>query len=288
MNGEIVLVVHRLQTGTGKLKGKVMTGPCGNLKQCIRGAAELAIRRCAQGLLTVETLSARTREEWETLPYQEDQPSSKLLNRIALRHCSCTLYQACCSPDAETRNCAFENLYRYLTRSLQHSKFAPSLVQYEGAAGDVLQQALEIVQNACASHPPAGPDDPAAFLKWTMTILFRQAYVFVTKTALEPTVSLDAQYEVYREKLEAQHDYDPEAQFDSQELQQTLRHAILSLSNERYRQVLFGTYLAEMDERELATLLGVQVQDVYLWRYRALKALRSNRKVVEALRLWLR
>src|SRR5713101_6519678 len=60
------------------------------------------------------------------------------------------------------------------------------------------------------------------------------------------------------------------------------------LSNKRYRQVLFGTYLAGMDERELATLLGVQVQEVYLWRHRALKALRSNRKVAEALRLWLR
>jgi RNA polymerase sigma factor (sigma-70 family) len=265
-----------------------MAGLGGDLEQCIRSAAELAIRRCAQGLLTIETLSPRTREEWEALPYQEDQPSQKLLNRIALRHCSRTLYQACCSADAETRNCAFENLYRHLTRSLQHSKFGPSLAQQEGAAQDVLQQTLEIVQNACASHLPGGPDDPAAFLKWTMTILFRQAYASVTKTALEPTVSLDAQYEVYEEKLDAQHNYDPEARFDSQELQQTLRHAILSLSNERYRQVLFGTYLAGMDERELATLLGVQAQDIYLWRYRALKALRGNQKVLEALRLWLR
>lgn len=265
-----------------------MTGPSGDLEQCIHGAAELAIRRCAQGLLTVETLSARTREAWEKLPYQEDPPAQKLLNRIALRHCSRTLYQACCSPDAEARNCAFENLYHYLAQKLQYSPYAPSLVKHEGAAEDVLQQALAIVQNACAAHPTNGPDDPAAFLKWTMTILFRQAYAFITTTIQEPTVSLDAQYEVYLEKLEAQQDHDPEAQFDSQELQQTLRHAILSLSNERYRQVLIGTYLAGMDERELAILLGAQVQDIYLWRHRALKALRSNRKVVEALRLWLR
>jgi RNA polymerase sigma factor (sigma-70 family) len=265
-----------------------MTEPCGDLERCISSASELAIRRCAQGLLTVEMLSAQTREEWETLSYQEDPPSQTLLNRIALRHCSRTLYQACCSADAEKRNCAFENLYRYLTHSLQHSKFAPSLAQCEGAAEDVLQQALATVQNACASHPPTGPDDPAAFLKWTMTILFRQAYAFVTKTVQEPTVSLDAQYEMYREKLEAQQDDDPEAQFDSQELQQALKNAILSLSNERYRQVLIGIYLAGMDERELAALLGVPVQDVYLWRYRAIKALRSNRKVGEALRPWLR
>ncbi len=265
-----------------------MTEPCGDLEQCIGSAAELAIRRCAQGLLTVEMLSAQTREEWEALPYQEGPPSQTLLNRVALRRCSRILYQACCSPDAETRNCAFENLYRYLTHSLQHSKFATSLAQSEGAAEDVLQQALALVQLACASHPPTGPDDPAAFLKWTMTILLRQAYAFVTKTALEPTVSLDAQDETYKEKLEAQQDYEPEAQFDSQELQQALKNAILSLSNKRYRQVLTGIYLAGMDERELAALLGVQVQDVYLWRYRALKALRSNRKVVEALRPWLR
>ncbi len=265
-----------------------MTEPRGDLEQCIRSAAELAIGRCAQGLLTVEMLSAQTREEWETLSYQADSPSQTLLNRIALRHCSRTLYQACCSPDAERRNCAFDNLYRYLTHSLQHSKFAPSLARYEGAAEDVLQQTLASVQIACASHPPGGPDDPAAFLKWTMTILFRQAYTFITKTAQEPTVSLDARYEMYREKLEAQHVDDPEAQFDSQELQQALKNAILSLSNKRYRQVLIGTFLAGMDERELAALLGVQLQDVYLWRYRALKALRSNRKVVEALRPWLR
>ena len=67
-----------------------------------------------------------------------------------------------------------------------------------------------------------------------------------------------------------------------------LSNAILSLSNKRYRQVLSGIYLAGMDERELATLLDAQVQDVYLWRCRALKALRSNRKVVEDLQIWLR
>ena len=265
-----------------------MTGPCGDLEHCVRSAAEVAIRRCAQGLLTVEMLSTLTRKEWETLPYAEEQSCQRLLNRIALRHCSRTLYSACCSPDAETRNCAFENLYCYLAHALQRSKFAPALIQCEGAASDVLQQALGIVQSACASHPPTGPDDPAAFLKWTMTILFRKAYAFVINTVQEPAVSLDALYEAYAEKLEAQQENDPEAHFDAQELRQMLQRAILSLSNERYRQVLYGTYLAGMDERELATLLGAQLQDIYLWRYRALKALRGKREVVEALRLWLR
>jgi RNA polymerase sigma factor (sigma-70 family) len=268
-----------------------MTEPCSDLEQCIRSAAELAIRRCTQGLLTVEMLSARVREEWEGQSHkehQEDQLSQKLLNRMALRFCSRILYQACCSPHEETRNCAFENLRRYLAHSLQRSIYAPSLIQHEGAAEDALQLALAIVQKACKPHPTDGPDDPAAFLKWTATILLRQAYAFVTKTEQEPTISLDAQYEEFIDRLEDQRNYDPEAHFDSQELQQTLGNVILSLSNKRYQQVLYGTYLAGMDERELATLLGVRIQEVYLWRHRALKALRSNRKVVEALRPWLR
>jgi RNA polymerase sigma factor (sigma-70 family) len=265
-----------------------MTGPGGDLEQCVRSAAEGAIRRCAQGLLTVETLSARVRQEWDALPYREEQLSQKLLNRIALRHCSRVLFLACCSPDAETRNRAFENLRRYLTRSLQRSPFAEKLVQYEDAAEDVLQATLAIVQKDCAGYPPRGPDDPAAFLKWTLTILDRQAYALTKKREQEPTVSLEAEYVEDRGELENAVSDDPQARFELLELQQTLGNAILSLSNKRYRQVLFGTYLAGLEERELATLLGVQLQDVYLWRHRALKALRSNRKVLEALWPWLR
>src|SRR5207302_803701 len=108
-----------------------------------------------------------------------------------------TLYQACCSPEAERRNCAFENLYRYLTRSLQRSPFAESLMQLEDAAEDVLQATLAIVQKDCASHPPKGPDDPAAFLKWTLTILDRQAIAFIKKTEQESAVSLEAEYEAF-------------------------------------------------------------------------------------------
>lgn len=266
-----------------------MTGPCGDLEQCIRGAAEAAIRRCAQGLLSVETLSARVREEWEgreELP--QDQPCQKLLGRMALRHCSQALFQACCSPDADTRNCGFENLRRYLTRSLQHSPYAEKLAQLEDAAEDVLQAALAILQQDCAGHPPRGPGDPAAFLKWALTILHRQAYAFIKKAEQEPAISLEADYEAYGEELKNPGSDDPEARVELQELQQTLGNAILSLRNKRYRQVLFGTYLAGLDERELATLLGVQLQDVYLWRCRALKALRSNQQVLDALRLWLR
>lgn len=267
-----------------------MIGTCGDIEQSIHSAAEMAIRRCAQGLLTVETLAAQVREEWEGLPYRQEQEQlcQKLLNRIALRYCSQVLFRACCSQDAGTRNCAFENLCRYLTRSLQHSPYAEKLAQLEDAAEDVVQATLAILQKDCASHPPKGPDDPAAFLKWTLTILDRQAYALIKKAGQELAISLEGEYEVNGEGLNNAGGDDPEASFEMQELQQMLSNAILSLSNKRYRQVLYGTFLAGMEERELATLLGVQVQDVYLWRCRALKALRSNRKVVEALRLWLR
>src|SRR6266852_5442048 len=214
-----------------------MTEPCGDLEQCIRSAATLAIGRCAQGLLTIDAVSEQVREEWEAQPHKdraENQPTQQLLNSMALRYCSGTLYQACCSPLEETRNCAFANLRHYLAQKLQHSPYASPLIQYEGAAEDVLQMALEIVQKACMQHPPDGPDDPAAFLKWTITILYRQAYALVTKALQEPATSLDAWYEVYTDQLENPRNYDPEAHFDSQELHQTLENAILSLSNKRY------------------------------------------------------
>lgn len=267
-----------------------MIGTGGEIEHWIESAVELAIRRCAQGLLSVETLSAQVREEWKGLSYQQEQEQTcqSLLNRIALRYCSKALFQACCCADEDTRNCAFENLHRYLTRSLQHSPYAEQLVQLEDAAEDVVQATMAIVQKDCASQPARGPDDPAAFLKWTLTILNRQAYAVVHKANQEPAISLDAGYEVYEEGMKNTDDNNPEAYFEMQELQHMLSNAILSLSNKRYQQVLSGIYLAGMDERELATLLGAQVQDVYLWRCRALKALRSNREVVEALRPWLR
>ncbi|GAC1568533.1 MAG: hypothetical protein NVS3B14_18060 [Ktedonobacteraceae bacterium] len=261
---------------------------CSDLEQYIRSAAGLAIRRCAQGLLTVDTLARQVKEEWEARTHDADPSPQKLLNRLALRYCSRTLYMACCSPQEDTRNCAFENLRRYLDQALQRSIYASTLIQHDDAAEDLLQQTLAVVQKACMRCPPDGPDDPAAFLKWTQTILLRQAYAFVSKTRQEETASLDAQSETHTDQLEAQHNYDPEAHFDTLELQQALKNAILSLRNPRYRQVLLGTFLAEMEERELATLMGVQAQEVYLWRYRALKALRSKREVVEALGPWLR
>ncbi len=265
-----------------------------DLEQRMRSAAGLAIVRCAQGLLTVDRVVREVREEcnrWEGQACEEQEdndPPQTLLNRLALRYCSRELYLACCSPHTDIRNCAFENLNRYLQHSLQHSMYAPALSRHMDAAEDTVQQTLIIVQRACTRHPPEGPDDPAAFLKWTQTILLRQAYAFVTENQQEETISLDTQSDTLLDCLQDQSDHDPEAHFDLWELKHALKHAILSLSNLRYQQVLFGTFLAGMEERELAALMKVEVQEVYLWRHRALKALRGKREVAEALRAWLR
>ena len=68
-----------------------------------------------------------------------------------------------------------------------------------------------------------------------------------------------------------------------QELQKTLVNALLSLRNPRYRQVLLANYFMDLDEREMAQQLGVDVQDVYLWRHRALKALRQQPGILQLL-----
>jgi RNA polymerase sigma factor (sigma-70 family) len=259
---------------------------CSDLERNIYSAAERAIQRCARELLTVELVAMQVRKEWEELSQRNEEPSQKLLNRLALRYCSRILYRACCSSQTEIRNFAFANLRRYMEQTLRQSKYAPSLTT--SAAEDVLQQTLADLQEAFIENPPGGPNDPSAFLKWAQTVLIRHAYASVEKMRHEMTVSLDEQPEAYIEQVVDQKNLDPEEGVVSRELQQVLKNAILSLSNPRYQKVLIGIYLVDLEERELAAFMGVQVQDIYLWRHRALNALRSKREVIEALRPWLR
>ena len=63
-----------------------------------------------------------------------------------------------------------------------------------------------------------------------------------------------------------------------------LGNAILSMRNPNYRLVLAYTYLAGVDEDELAQRLHIAVQDVYMWRYRALRTLRRNQEIMRILR----
>ncbi len=153
---------------------------------------------------------------------------------------------------------------------------------------DVLNQTLVELHQALLRTTSAGPDDPAAFLKWTQTIVLRQAHTFLQKNRREQHISLDNQPEGFMEQFVDSNNADPQEQVVRKELQETLKNAILSLKNPRYRDVLLCTYLAGIDEGELASRLGVQVQDVYMWRHRALKALRSKPEVMQALWPWLR
>jgi len=190
------------------------------------------------------------------------------------------------SPQPDLRNRAFDNLRCYLERSLRNSGYAATLQEYENATEDVLHQTLEELHLALIRNSSAGPDDPATFLKWAQTAVIRHAHVFVQKCKSNRCDSLDAQQETFADQFVDDHADDPQECVTSQELQQVLKDAILSLRNPRYREVLLCTYLGGMDESDLASHLNVQVQEVYMWRHRALKALRKNPDVIRTLQSW--
>jgi len=257
------------------------------LEQRLCNVANRAIQRYAQGILSVEVLVERMRQEWEERRMGDDIPPQELLTRLAQRICSRELYAAWCSPEQECCDRAFENLRRYLESSLRHLSFAKGLELPVNQIEDLLQHTMSSLVLAHNRNPPAGPSDPAAFLKWTQTILIRTVYACLQKARSEPCLSLEAQPQTFVEQLIDSRNQDPQEQVLQRELQHILKNAILSLRNPRYRQVLICTYLAGMDERELACHLRVEVQEVYLWRHRAIKALRSRPEVMQALRPWL-
>ena len=260
-----------------------MINRSGGLYIEIRSVAEQSLFRYARGIMTVEELAWQIGREWDVLRTGDEHPSHAVLARIAQRICSRELYRAWRSSDECLRNCAFANLRNYLEFSLLHCGYASALLSHENAAEDVLHQTLEELHRMLVKSA-VGPDDPAAFLKWTQTILIRQAYVYLHKCQQYPCLSLDAQIEVYAEQFESTDDSNPQGYVEGRELHQMLKDAILSLRNPRYQQVLLETYLGGMDEVELAVRMQVPVQDVYMWRYRALKTLRSNTELMLRLR----
>src|SRR5205807_721578 len=135
---------------------------------------------------------------------------------------------------------------------------------------------LEVLYTMLMNNQHAGPDDPAAFLKWTQTILFRHTRTFLQKWYREVHLSLEALPEVVSEQLIDTSRGNPVEYALGRELRQRLDEAITSISNLRYRQVLIYTYLKGMSEREVAQLLHVQIQAIYVWRHRALKVLRHK------------
>ncbi|MDQ6645556.1 MAG: sigma-70 family RNA polymerase sigma factor, partial [Chloroflexota bacterium] len=257
-----------------------------DLQSQIHTVACLVIRRCAQEILTPELLTEQILREWIVLRKGVDHPSHQLLTRIALRICSRALCQAWRSPQIEVRNAAFANLRRYLEGSLRSTGYASTFQQNASAAEDVLQQVLEEMHLSVTRNPLAGPDDQASFLKWAQTALIRHAHAYVWKCEKEPCFSLEKQQEQYNDIADDEQHQNPQQYVERHELQQALKDAILSLRNLRYRQVLLYTYLADMNESELADLLHVSVQEIYMWRYRALRALRNKEELMQILQAW--
>lgn len=249
----------------------------------IYSVAEQMILRYARGIISVEELVEQIAKEWETRRIGTDRLPHTVLVRIAQRICSRALYTAWRSSDIHLRDCAFDNLRNYLEFSLLHCGYAPALQSSENAIEDVLHLTLEELVRIL-QQKGAGPDDSAAFLKWSRTILIRRAHVYLQKYKSEPCLSLDAHKEIYAEQFVDTRARDPHEYAEEKELHQTLKDAILSLRNARYRQVLLCTFLGGIDESELAASLHVQVQDVYMWRHRALKALRENAELMQQLR----
>lgn len=250
-----------------------------------RTIIENAAQTYVQGILTSEELEDRMMQELEQTYSRDEYFSSPTwLTRLAQRICSRELCKAWYSTDTTIRNYAFDNLRRYLAWSLQHSHYIEPLLQYTGALEDVLHQTLETLHRMQKREQYAGPDDPATFLKWTQTIVVRQARVFLLRCQRDHCLSLEAQMELMTDRFVDKSNTDPLDYVLAQELHQTLDKAIASMRNQRYREVLVSTYLMGMEERELAIHLKVPVQDIYLWRHRALNALRKRPEVVQALR----
>src|SRR5579872_451500 len=145
----------------------------GSLYVEIRSVAEQSLFRYARDIIAAEELAWQIRREWDARRTGDEHPPHAVLVRIAQRICSRELYRAWRSSDEYLRNCAFANLRNYLEFSLLHCGYASALLAYENAAEDVLHQTLEELHRMLMKSA-AGPDDPAAFLKWTQTILIRQ------------------------------------------------------------------------------------------------------------------
>jgi DNA-directed RNA polymerase specialized sigma24 family protein len=243
-----------------------------------------AIQHYARGIVTAGFLTERVICALREQRIEEWQVSNTLLARLAQRICSSELYNAWHSSDSDVRNWAFDNLRCYLKRSLRHVSYMVSLREYGYTMEDVLHQTLEVLHRMLTNDAHAGPDDPAAFLKWAQVILIRNAHALLEKCQRETCLSLDAQSEPFVELLVDKRNSDPLEYVLSQELQQKVGEAILAMRNPRYQQVLISTYLVGEDECELAQRLHVQVQDIYMWRHRALKTLRNNQEVMRTLR----
>ena len=252
-----------------------------DLRTRIHATAERAVLTYAQGIVPLALLEEQIFSAWRKMRKGDEQPSRELLWRIAQRICSRALYSAWRSTNIAQRNQAFDNLRRYLQQQMRSLRSIPTLRNTSYAVDDIVHQVLEIL----LEEKNAGPNDPAAFLKWMQTILIRQARSYQQKYQYDD-VSLDIQVELLQERFvtTSSETRDPLEQAVLRELQEVLGRAIQSLRNSRYRLVLIYTFLVGLDEDELARRLHVSVRDIYVWRHRALKALRQNPEIMKLLR----
>jgi RNA polymerase sigma factor (sigma-70 family) len=268
------------------MKGDIMLENSDEVRLRIRVVAAQAIRRYAQDILTIDTLTEQIFQEWQRNCHESEHPSQRLLMRIAQRQCSYALCASWRSGQLDKRNNVFANLRHYLQLILRNSGYAARLQQYAYADEDILHQTLEDLYRTLTRNSQAGPDDPGAFLKWAQVALIRHAREYIQTSSQDRYESLDARQETFAEQLVDEYNTDPQKNVLHQELQQTLKDVILLIRNPRYRLVLLYTYLAEVDERELARSLSIDVQDIYMWRYRALQTLRKNKDILLTLKMW--
>ena len=248
--------------------------------------AEQAIQQYANGLLSVPTLVALMQQELakeESQLHEAVLPSAKLLKRIAQRLCSRTLWEAWQSTDERRRNCAFDNMRRYLKESLLRSAYARRLQSHAYALDDVLNQTMEILYMLAIKKPHAGPDDPATFLKWTQTILVRQAHVFLERSERDTSISLEQHVEHFADQFVDTYNGNPLDVVLHQEMRAILVKALLSLRNPKYRRVLLATYILNLNDSTIAQQLEASVHEVHLWRHRALKVLRRQPEIITLL-----
>ena len=178
-------------------------------------------------------------------------------------------------------------MLRYLRSNLTTLGYGPQLQRSGCTLDDVLDETSIELQKEFLRKEQIGPKDPATFLKWTQTIVIRQAYKIMQSSQREQCVSLDAQVELFSENFVDTEKHDPLKLVLSQELREVLGQSIMEIGNPRYRQVLWYSYLAEIEPKELAQQLQVKVSDIHLWRSRGLDALRRKPKVMQALRALL-
>ena len=241
------------------------------------------VEQYVEGLLSITVLKELIRQE---LPIEvrsqqrEEFIEQRPYRRIAQRICSRALYAAWRSSNPYLQERAFANMRHYLGRILSRSIHVVQWPHTSHSLEDVLHETLETLY-MLSRRENGGPDDPDCFLKWTQTVAVRQAYAFAEQTKKANILSFENDCELFSEQFVEKSE--PLKEVLIQELRNTLIYALMELRNRQYRQVLFYTYLLHLDGTEVAEKMGVQVQEVYMWRRRALIALRKRPEIVQLL-----